>query len=465
MALPGSASAEIYDWFEDPNYEFRMWIDDGQDVVYGVYIIFNESAGDTRVLIERERIQTWARTVGFAVVGTRFESPDGSEEDTEQSATTITALQNFAQMSGHPEIANAPVVTDGISLGGFNSMRFAAIYPERTIAYVGGAAGRVPPEVDNPGFASVPGFFYHGSEDSDLQDAFERRDDFLPLRADGIEVAFWVQWGVGHDTGSADLIGLKFLADAIFLRYPIDESPVNGSVDLIDIPIEDGWLADPDTWESTFAVIEPYADAPTPADDFWLPTRDTAFLYRAHATRDKAVSFVSPPGLGGEQEGFTNVDPGDTVDIEVSVGSLTNVQMVEVFDGGESIAQLTAPPYSTTWTAEGIGAHTLVAVATLADGSRRTGFVAAVMVVGSARPGGGTSGGDGGDDGGDGGDGDGGGDGGGDGDGDGGGGGGADGDGDGGCGCRAAQGGAGDLVLVLLAAVALTIRRRRGRCS
>lgn len=472
LALPiaaraGQARAEMWDWEEDPNYQFRMWIDDGQEVVYGFYVIFNESDGDTRDLLDRydQRYNNWARSMGFGLIGTRFAAPDGSEADTEQSATLIRALDAFAAMSGHPEVANAPLLVDGLSLGGHNSVKFAALYPERTIGYMGGAAGRVPEEVVNPDFARVPGVIYFGELDSDLQDALDKLDAYESLRATGVEMAYFIQWGFGHERGYADRMGWKILSDIVNLRYPLDQNPTQGPVQLIDVPESEGWLADPATFQSSFAQIEPYDGASAPRSKFWLPTRDAAFVYRAHATRDAALEFVQPSG----PDGYTSVQPGDEVPIEVSTGGLSNVSMVEVFDGSESIAQLTAPPYQTSWTADGVGMHALVAIATLGDGSKRSGLTVPVMVLGFTHPGGGSTdpGGDGGDTGSDdGGAGDGGSD---DGSGDNAADGGDDtgGDGDGGCACSSAgRSGGGPLGLALLAALAALatgqVRIRRG---
>jgi MYXO-CTERM domain-containing protein len=463
-----SAAAETWDYQLSDQVQWRLWLPDDHDakVIWGIYLIFNESVGDTRVLADREFIQRWAQTLGFGIIGTQFS--DG-ENDTEHSDDTIEAMNVFAQMSGHPEIANAPVVCEGLSLGGHNAIKFATIHPERTIAYIGGGIGRLPPDTSSPDFARTPGFFYHGELDSDLEDALDIRDLFLPLRPSGVQVSFFAQWGAGHERLYAVDIGWKFAADVVYLRYPIDANPLDGPVELIDIPTESGWLADHQTWEEPITQIAPFADAATADDDFWLPTRDVAYVYRAHATEDRPVSFVSPivtPTTPDEDLMWTEVQPGDEVDIEISVGSLSSVEAVEVFDGSDSIAEMSSPPYRTSWTAEGVGAHSLVAVATLSDGSQRTGYVAPVLVLGTVEhPGGGLPGGggddDGGDDGGDDGDDDGDGD-----DGDDDGGAAERGDGDGGCGCRAGSGGAPSLALLVAGAViGLGLRRRRGRSS
>lgn len=440
-AAPGAAAAATYDWELSPDEQFRMWIDDGQEVVYGFYVIWNESAGDTRVLAEREIIQQWARTMGFGIIGTQLPDPGYAD-------VLLEAMGEFATMSGHPEIANAPVLCEGLSLGGYSAMEFAGAHPERTIGFLSGASGRVDAPT-RPGFEKVPGLFYLGSEDPDLDNALQRTDEVMALRAAGAQVAYFIQWGAGHERGYADELGWKFLADAVHLRYPEGASPVGGPVDLIDIPDDLGWLADQRTWESALMQVFAYADAPgDPLDDFWLPTRDAAFAYRGHATADQPVSFTEPTDMVA----WTVVDPGDTVNVAVSVGALADVTSVEVFDGSRSIAVVDSAPYQTSWTADGIGAHALVAVASLADGSQRSGFIAPVLVLGTAAPGGGGLDGGGRPDGGPTGD-------------DGGPGGAGAGEGDGGgCGCRAGDGGspAGGLLLLVVAA-ALGARGGRAR--
>jgi len=439
VAAPSVAAAATYDWELSPSEQFRMWIDDDQAVIYGFYVIWNESAGDTRVLVEREIIQQWARTFGFGIIGTQLPDPGYAD-------TLLDAMDDFAAMSGHPEIANAPVLCEGLSLGGYSAMEFAGAHPERTIAFLSGASGRVDAPT-MPGFAQVPGLFYLGDEDPDLDNALERTDEVMAIRASGAQVAYFIQWGAGHERGFADELGWKFLADAVRLRYPEGATPLDGPVELIDIPDDFGWLADQTTWQSELTDVFPYDDAPGAAEDyFWLPTRDAAFAYRGHATSEQPIAFTQPSG----EVDWTVVDPGETVDIAVSTAGLGDVSTVEVFDGSSSIALLDTAPYTATWTAEGIGAHALVAVATLGDGTQRSGYIAPVLVLGTAAPGGGglddgdrpdggAVGGDGGPAGGDGGGGD---------------------DDGGGCGCRASD--PGTPLAGLLVLLALVSARRRG---
>jgi MYXO-CTERM domain-containing protein len=442
--MPRAGDAATYDWAGRDDAEFRLWIPDDQEVIYGLYVIWNESGtpkGDTRELAERERIQTWARTFGFGIVGTSLPDPGYADH-------LIEALADLADMSGHPEIEHAPVLCEGISLGGYAAIEFATRYPERTIGYLGGAAGRMPDGTDAPGFARTPGLFYHGEDDPNIDSARERRDEFIALRQSGVQIAFWIQWQAGHERLHADEIGWKFLADAVRLRYPEGTSPLAGPVSLIDIPDDLGWLASHATWEDDITAIDRFGDfaGDALADAFWLPSRDTAFVYRAHATRNGPLRFIQPTDMVS----WVIVEPGDPVPIEVSLGGLEGVTQVDVFDGSAPIAALTQAPYQTQWIAQGVGAHSLVAVATLGDGTQRTGTIAPVLVAGTARPGGGGLDGEGGPDGGPQGRDDGGGS-------------GATGEG-GGCGCRTGGPGAASHLLPLLLAFAVAwCTRRRTR--
>ncbi|HKE18604.1 MAG TPA: hypothetical protein VKB80_27190, partial [Kofleriaceae bacterium] len=180
-----SARAGVFDWEESSQVQLRMWIPDDQDVIYGFYLSFNESGGDTRLDLTEgqfQRYRDYAQTMGFGLIGTQFSDRE-NDNDVNHSDTVIEAMNDFAEMSGHPEIANAPVITEGISLGGHNAIKFAAVHPERTIAYLGGGISYLPTEVDNPAFARVPGFFYQGETDTDPEGHLA---DFLNLRSDAI---------------------------------------------------------------------------------------------------------------------------------------------------------------------------------------------------------------------------------------------------------------------------------------
>jgi MYXO-CTERM domain-containing protein len=387
LLVPSTARAETWDWETGPDVQFRMWIDDGQPVVHGFLVIWNESTGDTRVLTERPSYQEFARTFGFGIIGTQLPDPGYAD-------TLLEGMEAFAEMSGHPEVATAPVLCEGLSLGGYAAMEFAAAHPERTIAYLSGASGRLIDTGLTPAFRKVPGLFYLGEMDPDIDNALSRKAEVDALRADGAQVAYLVQWTSpecpapacsGHARGFADELGWKFLADAVRLRYPVDVTPLAGPVALLDIPDELGWLADQESWEDEITRLFAFADAPAdPRDAYWFPTRDTAFAYRGHATRDRPVSFTAPSA----EVQWTTVEPGDPVPIAVTVDA-DGVARVDVFDGSQLIASIDAPPYETTWTAAGVGAHSLVAVATLDDGTERSGYIAPVMVLGSGLPGGG----------------------------------------------------------------------------
>lgn len=397
IAWQDTARAEVYDYQLSADEQFRMWIDDDQEVVYGLLVVWNESAGDTRELIDSpyRPHQDFARSIGFGLIGTRLPDPGYADD-------LIDVLGQFATMSGHPEIAHAPVLCEGLSLGGYTAMEFAATYPERTIGFLSGAMGRLYEDTSNPAFVKVPGLVYKGELDPDLEAANDIRDAVIGLRATGAQMAYFTQWDnpplcedsapicSGHNRGFADELGWKFFADLVRLRYPEGVDPTAGPVTLLDIPDDYGWLADYQTFEDDITFIAAHGQWTGAASGgFWLPTRDLAFAYRGHATRELPIVFTDPTSDPDNRPELVTVDPGDSVAFAVDASSLTGVARVEVFDGSSLIGEWTEPPYQGSWTAESVGAHALVAVATLDDDSQRTGYIAPILVRGSGLPGGG----------------------------------------------------------------------------
>jgi dienelactone hydrolase len=376
--LAGPAEAATYDWDKDADHRFRMWIDDDQPVVYGFYVVYNSSGEDARIQAERQVHQYFARSFGFGLIGTDITNPG-------DPGALIEAVAAFAQMSGHPEIANAVFVVEGASLGGYLAMEAAAAFPLRTVAYLSGASTQLVNVDGNAAFYRVPGLFYMGSEDEASSSA-AREAALRALRADGAQIGFWMQWGFGHGVFWGTRVGWNFLEDAVLLRYPSDQSPVDGTVELIDIPDDYGWLADPETWDSTLTEVYPYGDYPgDPSTGFWLPTNDMAYIYRPHATMDAPLSFVVP-----QDPSYTLVAQIDDVeDLEVDPGSFGGVVSVEFFNGATSLGVDTSPPYTAQWTVTEPGAHAIHAVATNGSGDRAGGFIAAYVVPGDGVPGGG----------------------------------------------------------------------------
>ena len=73
----------------------------------------------------------------------------------------LLLLQRLAQESGHQELADAPLLLWGHSAGGAFAASFAALYPRRTIAFVGYHGW---PEV----LSQVPALLFAGAKDAQV---------------------------------------------------------------------------------------------------------------------------------------------------------------------------------------------------------------------------------------------------------------------------------------------------------
>lgn len=82
----------------------------------------------------------------------------------------------------------------------------------------------------------------------------------------------------------------------------------------------------------------------------------------------------------------TIVSPGDDIVLTAALeGDTSNLAYVEFFSGGTKIGQVTAPPYSFTWTNVPAGQHRITAVSVNNDGSTSASFLTTISIYGSSR--------------------------------------------------------------------------------
>jgi hypothetical protein len=399
LALAGSArraAAATYDWSPAANVDFRLWVPDERNVVNGIYVDFNASNTDDRVNADSALVQSWARTLGFAVVATYFTDANASSH----SADVVTALSQFATMSKHPELATAPVIAWGASLGGYNAMAFAVAYPARTIAFASVSNNTMVDTTGNDAFLQVPGLFAAGTQETWIS---TRPAEVMAIRNRGGRVAFYWGWGFDHGYGWDPAMAWNFLSDVARRRYPAGADPRQGPIALVNLPENSGWLADASglTLNGTtmmpmtpvpFTPVAPYASfGGDPRAAFWLPSANVAYLYRGLSSYEHPIAYPAPVPNPWVATTYSNPpmdewpqkNPGETIDIVVTVDGQAPAR-VELFDGATSVGALTASPYSFTWTASGVGVHGFTTVATYADASQRSGALAPLVVLGAA---------------------------------------------------------------------------------
>ncbi|NDV62889.1 hypothetical protein G0Q06_10540 [Puniceicoccales bacterium CK1056] len=93
----------------------------------------------------------------------------------------------------------------------------------------------------------------------------------------------------GHTIGDSEYLILPFLAECVRLRYPANQSPVNGPVTLKNLHESDGWLVDQSDWEGGSVKVYPYDEAPGDKRQYgWVPSEKIARYYQAFASYNKA---------------------------------------------------------------------------------------------------------------------------------------------------------------------------------
>lgn len=290
LSFISRAGAEVYNLERDfygSNHRLRLNIPETVDPIRGILIFGNGANGDTTSMATNRELVAFAESYDFAVLGTgywyNFSQPDDSEmllfED---------MLGEFADMSGHPELVNAPWLPMGHSNGGQMSYGFNAKRPSKVIAFItskGAYYNIIAPQTES---LLTPGILIAGEVDTQL-----RRDNIRTLfeinRPRGALWAWVEEQGTGHDEGDSRQLVLPFLAECVRLRYPADQSPVDGPVQLKNLHESDGWLVDQTSWHDDLVGIYPYDDAPGDKRDFgWVPSEKIARDYQAFSSYRKA---------------------------------------------------------------------------------------------------------------------------------------------------------------------------------
>jgi hypothetical protein len=279
----------------------RMWVPPDLSAIKGIVIFGNGAGADMRRAAEAPWLQHFADLHGFALIGTSLWGNLSGDEIVIWDAH----LRALAAASGHPELVHAPWAPMGLSNGGQMSYGFNALRPEKTIAFITNKGccynNRTPPAAS----LKTPGILIAGELDTATRND-SIRGLFDSNRRRG---AFW-SWveeeGVGHE-GFADEIVLPFMAEAIRLRYPIDQVPTaTQGVALDSLNEGDGWLADQSSWQSGLTHIAPFNDYQGDKRRAgWLINENVAHLYRAFSTYDRIAKLKFSDPWTWDAAGYT----------------------------------------------------------------------------------------------------------------------------------------------------------------
>lgn len=240
---------------------FELWMPDGIDEVRGVVVMSGHGSGNG--LFRRQDLRALAKELRLALcmfIGSPMQRGFWPR------SLLFERLKGFGAVSGHPELAHAPLFLYGHSNGTGFSAVFAAGEPERVWGWVSMRPG-ITFQVFQPGAARVPGLVIFGEN-----------DEFLtrPSREENLAVvpamrkqhdAVWnmaVEAGTGHGPGEKTWpLVFSFLRHTFAARVPADASPRQGPVTLTVLPVNRGFLGanwDPARGGHQSLAIAPFAE-------------------------------------------------------------------------------------------------------------------------------------------------------------------------------------------------------------
>ncbi len=331
----------------------KLWIPPGTHPVRGVFISgHGGGGGDSRNFARDENIRALAMRLGFAVAG--LHNFPGRRVYEEGAEVFFRAMDKFAGMGHHPELANLPFVMYGSSNGGAATYGFINYAPERAICFVANVSAGGVPEVPVEEALRVPGVFIMGEFDALIgQRGIDRTEK---LMRDAREKGAMWSWALelkGHEDGYSFDIYMKLVEQAVKMRYPGNGDPSRGKVELIPIQEKEGWLVDQESWDSGFTYVGKYdAYSRDKSRAGWVLNKEIAYVYRSLATHhnplhvavkefDRTFNPNTDPGtmfsLGGP---VTN--PGERITITCDASMFPDWEKIEFFNGAQKLGEVVA---------------------------------------------------------------------------------------------------------------------------
>lgn len=380
--------------------------------IRGVILVLPGSGDDFRYFANDAMFQTAARSLGFAVVACTNENLYWNMTQSQAQTGLNNILTAAANVTGHSELVNAPIISTGYSAGAIISTSLACQVPDRLISIVA-HKGAHAYQADNPTATGyVQSLWIPGSADpngvtkpSAIMNYF---DDYRGTSNPDGQAAFAVDWRTGHSTNQNQgwSMAWSWMAETIAMRYPQNTVPstvAGNPVVLLNEALEDGWLGTRSYVTSTdgsdhssFVTISPYASyTGDKANASWLPNETLARAYQAFTSFDDNYSRTDVPlqgplKIGGDVSptawSLSSKTTGSTVNVQVDprVFDDTNpIVRMEYYDGSTLMGVQTAPNGSGQWvmplTLATKGIHTLTVVATNSLGKQTSALQTVVV--------------------------------------------------------------------------------------
>ena len=332
----------------------KVWVPPNTNPVKGVFISgHGGGSGDSRNFARDENVRALAMRLGFAVAG--LHNFPGRRVYSEGAAVFFHALNEFARLGHHPEIANLPFVIYGSSNGGAATYGFVNHAPERAICFVANVSAGGEPRIPTDGALRVPGVFIIGKFDALIGDrGINRTSEMMDYAREKGALWSWALELKGHEDGASFDIYMKLVEQAVAARYPDSGNPLMGPVKLDELKEETGWLVDQDSWDSGLTYVDSYDQYKGDKQKAgWVINKDMAYVYRSLATHhnplsvqvkefDRTFNPHTDPGtmfsLGGPV-----ANPGDEITIICETGDFESWEKLEFFNGAQKLGQVKSP--------------------------------------------------------------------------------------------------------------------------
>lgn len=292
---PAPPEAQTVFEYSDPNLDWKlaMYLPPGISTYRGAYVVVPGSRGDTRMIVDRRfeggrfdnhggdfdglhfqnyrtHVLALAREHGLAVLG--------ASSSPRSNGVFLAAMTALATESRHPELATAPFLFDGFSLGGCFAYHFTRGHPERVIGFWT-QGGQCHHEGDGLAAKQVPGVLALGGADLESR-CLNLTKLFENNRPEGALWALTVELGKGHERVLDTDWQFHWMDTVVESRLPVTAA-AGASVVLRPMSERIGWLGDRETAE--VAQFDDYDKDVSQAS--WLPSEQVAADWS---------SFVSP---------------------------------------------------------------------------------------------------------------------------------------------------------------------------
>ncbi len=342
-----------YDYLDaEARKGMKLWVPPGEGPLRGILFHGNPGgSGDTRNMVRDERLQEFAARHRLGIIGVVWFP--GRNVYPETGAVMIRVLDDWAKLGDHPELANVPLIARGSSNAGMTAYGLMCRAPGRMVCITPNVGPRYNPPVPPDAALAVPAWMHIGPEDPLVTGGVESTTElFADARPRGARWAWDAEQGKGHEIGHIDDVDLWYYVVCLEQRLPADADGRQGPVALKPLPLEDGWLADPDSWRSGMTHVAPWAEYDRDRTAaVWLPDAGSAQLYRAIATYDVPLTIrvvgladVDNPDASGRllrSVGGRVVEPGTRLAVECDASGLPGWQRIEFFNGAERIGTVT----------------------------------------------------------------------------------------------------------------------------